>query len=76
MFKNNKMAIKNKFNIGDKVKVSNDGEIGEVVAFFYDPERGFTYKISSKEIDVAAKEIIEGFKTVNEKELEKSKKDE
>jgi len=70
-----------KFQIGDLVKVLADGEEGTVVSYQADAS-GFTYRITSKEVDIKAKEIINGFKTCKEDELElvgetpKEKKDE
>lgn len=68
--------MKPKFNIGDTVKVKADGEIGEVVGFSYDLSvatskiSGFRYKITSREVDFAMKEVIDGFKNCLEEELE------
>lgn len=62
--------IKNKYNIGDRVKFigDTDNDVGLVVGLSFDGEE-WTYKISSKEVDVAKKEIIEGIKTCKESEL-------
>lgn len=63
--------MKPKFNVGDKVKFvgDKDEEAGEVVGFSYTADRGFVYQISSKEVDLAKKEIINGVKSCAEKEL-------
>lgn len=66
--------MKPKFEIGQKVKVSNDGEIGEVLSFSFDGEK-FIYRISSKEVDIAVKEVINGVKTCGEDELKKIKEE-
>lgn len=57
------------FSIGQKVKVVADGEIGEVLAIRVD-ESGVTYTIASKEVDLQAKEIINGVKHLREEEVE------
>ncbi len=59
-----------KFNIGQTVRNKADEEIGVIEAFSYDPEVGFRYKVTSREVDISAKEVIDGFKTVTEKEIE------
>lgn len=61
--------MKPKFGIGDKVKHLQDGEICEVVSFTVS-EAGIVYKITSKEVDIKAKEVINGYKHVGEDELE------
>lgn len=63
--------MKPKFEIGQKVKFVNDSdsEAGKVLAFSYDPNRGFVYQISSKEVDLAKKEVVNGVKSCSEKEL-------
>jgi len=68
--------IKQKFNVGDKVIAKNDPqkEVHEVLGFSYD-ENGFTYKVTSKEVDVVKKEIIEGVSFYKEEELKKEKKE-
>ncbi len=64
----------NKFKVGQKVK-SSDGDIHVVLAFSFDSERGFVYKVSSKEVDMVKKELVEGISHYGEKEL-KGLKDE
>lgn len=61
--------MKLKFNIGEKVKVKSDGEVGMVLSFHVDGE-GVRYTISSKEVNLKQKKIIEGVKHVMEDELE------
>lgn len=60
----------NKFEIGQKVKFigDTDNDAGKVLSMSYNGESWF-YQISSKEVDHARKEIIEGMKTGEEKEL-------
>jgi len=62
----------NKFEVGDKVKELGlpDSEGGPVVKIKYDSDTGFTYVFATKELDHKKKEIIEGFKTCGEAELE------
>lgn len=65
--------MKIKFSIGDKVKHLTDGEISEVLSFavsVVDGEPVTKYTISSKEVDVAKREILNGVKTVLESEIE------
>lgn len=65
-------SIKPKFDIGTKVKfaMDSDNEAGLVLSYAYVPElETFRYTISSKEVDLAKKEIIEGIKTCLEDEL-------
>lgn len=57
------------FSIGQKVKVKADREIGEVLAIRVD-ESGVNYTISSKEVDLQAKEVINGVKHLGEDEVE------
>lgn len=63
-----------KFNLGDKVKVKNTSDFdgGEVVSVSF-IEGKWVYKFSSKEVDLTKKEVIEGFKTCSEEELEEIK---
>jgi hypothetical protein len=58
----------NKFKVGQKVK-SSDGDTHVVLAFSFDSERGFVYKVSSKEVDMVKKELVEGISHYSEKEL-------
>ena len=50
--------IKNKFEIGDlvKFKQDKDSDAGEVLSLSFDGKK-FTYRISSKEVDLEKKEI-------------------
>ena len=61
---------KNKFNIGDLVKFESDRDVdaGEVVGLSFDGSE-WSYKISSKEVDLEKKEIINGIKFGKESEL-------
>ena len=61
--------MKIKFEVGQKVKCL-DGEVGEVLGFSYSQQNGVIYTISSKEVDLEKKEIINGVKTMREDELE------
>ena len=58
-----------KFHIGQKVTVVADGEVGEVQSVHIQ-EAGVSYTISSKEVDINKKEIINGVKTCAEDELD------
>jgi hypothetical protein len=60
--------MKLKFEIGQKVKCL-DGEIGEVLSFSYSSERGAVYTVSSREVDLKAREVVDGIKTCMESEL-------
>lgn len=62
--------MNNKFEIGQKVRFIGDTEndAGEVLSLSFDGEN-WTYKISSKEVDHAKKEIINGIKICREDEL-------
>lgn len=62
-----------KFSIGDSVKNKDDGEVGVITAFSFDPSSGYHYQTTSKEVDITAKEVINGYKTVGEDEIETSK---
>lgn len=59
-----------KFEIGQKVKFINDSDndAGLVEGMTFNGE-SWVYKITSKEVDHAKKEIISGFKTGGEDEL-------
>ncbi len=63
--------LKLKFNVGEKVLVKTDKlkEKHEVLSFSYDPATGFTYKVSSVEVDVARKEMVNGISFYREDEL-------
>jgi len=67
-----------KFEIGQEVKEKGlpDSEGGKIFRFSYDSDSGFRYQFRSKEVDVANKKIVHGFKTCLEKELEVFDKDE
>jgi hypothetical protein len=60
-----------KFQVGDSVKEIGhpDNKAGEVVGYSFD-DRGFFYKITSREVDLEKTEIINGFKHCHEDELE------
>lgn len=60
-----------KFEIGKKVRFIGDSEAdaGNVVSFSFEPDRGFIYKISSVDVDVKNKKLVNGFKTCLESEL-------
>lgn len=57
-----------KFDIGDKVKTA-DGEVCQVVSYSFDGST-FTYKLSSREVDLRARKLIEGVKNVTQEEIE------
>lgn len=61
---------KNKFSIGQKVRFvgDTDNDAGKVLSMSFDGDN-WSYKISSKEVDHAKKEIIEGVKICAESEL-------
>lgn len=63
--------MKPKFEMGDKVKFvnDNDSDAGEVVGYSFNNERGFVYQISSKEVDLIKKEVVNGVKSCSEAEL-------
>ncbi len=61
-----------KFKIGQMVKAP-DGEVGKILSVRID-ETGVFYAMSSKEVDIKAKEIINGVKHLEESELEAVKK--
>lgn len=61
-----------KFKIGDKVVVKGEKESHEVIGYMADI-LGVTYKVSSKEVDVAAKEVVNGVSFFKEEELEVAK---
>ena len=61
-----------KFSIGEKVRFVGDKDIdaGMVLSYSYVPElKTFRYSISSREVSVATKELIDGIKTCLESEL-------
>jgi hypothetical protein len=57
-----------KYKIGDKVKVKGQGEEHEILGIIVDAS-GIVYKVSSKEVDVQAKEIVNGVSFFKEEEL-------
>lgn len=57
-----------KFKIGDKVIVKGQTEEHEVLGIMIDSE-GVIYKVSSKEVDVQAKEVVNGVSFYREEEL-------
>ena len=57
-----------KFKIGDKVKAKGSNDIHEILGINIDIE-GIVYKVSSKEVDIQAKEIVEGVSFYKEEEL-------
>lgn len=57
-----------KFKIGDKVIVKGQNEEHEVLGIMIDSE-GVIYKVSSKEVDVQAKEVVNGVSFYREEEL-------
>ena len=66
-----------KFNVGDKVLDKRDPieEVHEILAFSYDPENGFTYKVTSREVDVVQKKIVHGISIYRQGELKKVKEE-
>ena len=68
--------MKVKFEIGQEVRVKGDKEVGAVLGFSFSLGSGMLYQVSSKEVDVVNKMLIEGIKTIREDELEAVKKDE
>lgn len=60
--------MKLKFKIGDKV--SYDGGSGKVLGVLFDG-KNLLYKVSSKEVDIEVKEIVEGVKFLSEDQLKK-----
>lgn len=70
------MNTEPKFKIGQEVKFigDTDAEVGQVVSYSFEPDRGFVYRISSREVDLTAKKVIEGFKICLETELVEVKK--
>ena len=70
--------LKFKFDVGEEVFVKTDKlkEKHEVLGFTYDSATGFTYKVSSVEVDVARKKIVNGISFYKEDELIKSGKKE
>lgn len=59
--------MKTKFEIGQTVQAP-DGEIGEIQSIGIDVN-GIRYAISSKEVDLIEKKIIEGVKHCTEDEI-------
>lgn len=69
--------MKPKYQVGDLVKEVGhpDSKSGKVLSILQD-ERGYTYKLEAREVDVQNAEIIHGVKTCHEDELEKVKEEE
>lgn len=61
-----------KYKVGDRVKVKGDRDAlaGHVLDIYYDGQRGWSYKISSRYFDEEINNIVEGHKTCNEDEIE------
>jgi len=57
----------NKFKIGQKVECL-DGELSEVLGISITKD-GVSYTVSSKEVDVKARLVVDGIKTCQEAEL-------
>jgi len=66
--------MKPKFSIGDKVVVKNDpvAEVHKVLSFSYDGK--FVYKVSSRELDIPKKKVVDGISHFTEKELKNYEK--
>lgn len=64
------MNTEPKFKIGQVVKFAGDSnaEAGKVLSYSFDGE-SFVYRISAREVDLTAKEVINGVKTCLETEL-------
>lgn len=58
-----------KFKIGDKVKSKNSNDVCEVLGMTISAE-GVVYKVSSKELDLVAKEVVNGVSFYGQEELE------
>lgn len=60
-----------KFTIGQKVHFVGDAksDAGVVKTFSFDPEVGYRYTITSKEVDIKRKLVVDGIKTCLENEL-------
>jgi hypothetical protein len=61
-----------KYKIGDKVRAKKQSEVHEVVGIIAD-ENGIVYKVTSKEVDIQLKEVVNGFSFYKEDELENIK---
>jgi len=61
-----------KFKLGQKVKIKNDEEVGEVLSVHVNND-GILYTISSREVDLAKKSVVLGVKNCMEDELEEVK---
>lgn len=57
------------FKVGQTVRIKADGEEGEILSAHIDVS-GVKYTVSSREVDLEAKKILEGVKTCLEEELE------
>lgn len=69
--------MKQKFKIGDKVREKDSGnkEVSKVLSFSFNGEE-YLYKLSSTEVDVENKELVEGVKFCKQDELEVGGEDE
>ena len=65
--------MKTEFELGQKVEMP-DGEIGSVISIHAD-ENGIHYVVTSKEVDLVKKEIINGVKHCEESELKAVKEE-
>jgi hypothetical protein len=59
-----------KFKLGQTVRIKGDGEVGEIVSYVASITGISYYSISSKEVDLTEKKILEGVKHVQEDEIE------
>lgn len=62
--------MKFKFSVGDMVKLE-DGRRGVVLKVLYDSDNGTRYQVEMKSINFVTNEIVPGFITQSEGELEK-----
>lgn len=61
----------NKFNIGDQVTQKGDlsNQVREVLSIMIKPD-GVYYDVTSREVDIKAKDVVNGHLFVKEEELE------
>ncbi len=66
---------KQKFNVGDMVVAKSDllRETHKVLGFSYYGD-GYSYKVTSKEVDIVKKEIVNGVSFYKEEDLKKEQK--
>ena len=57
-----------KFWIGDMVEME-DGQQGEVKSLSFIPDKGWIYYVSSQEVDIQAKKLIDGTAILTQDEL-------